>query len=202
MKFLVPIIIVALLGLTGCFIQKKGDTQAVVSQETVTEDLPSIHGLSAEPLLSDEAVALSKYDGKVMLIVNVASKCGLTPQYEDLQALHEELSGEGLAILGFPSNDFMRQEPGSEEEIASFCQKNYGVEFDMFEKVKVKGDDKHPVYQFLTEKDKNGVMDSKVSWNFQKYLLDKEGKLVAVFNPKVKVTEEEVRNEIQRLLKQ
>lgn len=163
-------------------------------------EAPSIHSLNAKSLLEDKDIPLTDYKGKVLLIVNTASKCGLTPQYKDLQALHEEFANDGLAVLGFPSNDFLSQEPGTEEEIATFCEKNYGVEFDMFEKVKVKGD-KHPIYQFLTEKEQNGVLDSKVSWNFQKYLLDKDGKLVTMISPRTKVTNDTVRSQIIDLLK-
>lgn len=160
----------------------------------------SIHSLKARRLLSDEEIELSVYKGHPLLIVNTASKCGLTPQYKDLQALHEKYAEKGLKILGFPSNDFLGQEPGTEEEIASFCQKNYGVDFDMFQKVKVKGKKKHPIYQFLTQKEKNGVLDSKVKWNFQKYLLDKDGKLITVINPKTKINDEEVIKKIEELL--
>jgi len=199
MRILVALLALALFGVVGFYFFNKNMKKTTTIPADQQTNAPSIHTLSAEPLLSDEAVSLNKYKGKVMLIVNVASKCGLTPQYEDLQALHEEFADEGLAILGFPSNDFMSQEPGSEEEIAEFCQKNYGVEFDMFEKVRVKSD-KHEVYQFLTQKDQNGLLDSEVSWNFQKYLLNKDGQLVAMFNPKVKVTDDGVRKQIQDLL--
>lgn len=176
--------------------------QKIMIQNAEQTNAKSIHSYSAEPLLSDKEVGLSKYKGNVMLVVNTASKCGLTPQYEDLQKLHEQYSSKGFSILGFPSNDFMNQEPGNEEQIAEFCEKNYGVEFDMFQKVKVKGKDKHPVYDFLTQKDKNGVLNSTVKWNFQKYLLDKKGRLVAVFSPKVSVYDEEVIQKIDSLLQQ
>lgn len=200
-NLILPLIIVAVLAAGAFYVYKmKMDKRVVVDETMVQNNDKTIHSLSAEPLASDEAISLSKYKGKAMLVVNTASKCGLTPQYEDLQKLHEEYNTNGLAILGFPSNDFMQQEPGSEDEIASFCKVNYGVEFDMFQKVKVKGNDKHPVYQFLTEKAKNGVLDSEVQWNFQKYLLDKDGKLVAVFNPKVSVYDKEVITKIDSLL--
>lgn len=200
-KIILGVIGIAIIAALAYSILGKMNKKVILDEKQQAE-ANSIHELTAEPLLSDEEVALSKYKGNVLLVVNTASKCGLTPQYEDLQKMHEEYSTKGLSILGFPSNDFMSQEPGSEEEIASFCEKNYGVEFDMFEKVKVKGNDKHPVYQFLTEKEKNGVLDSNVQWNFQKYLLDKDGKLVAVFNPKVSVYEPEVVQKIDSLLNQ
>jgi glutathione peroxidase len=117
--------------------------------------------------------------GKKVMIVNTASKCGFTPQYKDLEDLYEQ-SGGKLVIIGFPANNFANQEPGSASEIREFCTKNYGVTFPMMEKISVKGDDMHPLYKWLTSKDKNGVMDSEVKWNFQKYLIDENGKLVDV----------------------
>ena len=152
--------------------------------------------------IDSEDVSLSDFKGKVMLIVNVASKCGLTPQYEDLQKLYDEKKDEGLVILGFPANNFMSQEPGTDDEIQSFCQKNYGVTFPMFSKISVKGDDIHPLYQFLTEKEKNGVMDSSVKWNFQKYLLNKNGELVEVIPPSTSGLKSDVQDQIDELLAQ
>ena len=143
---------------------------------------------------------LEDFKGKVMLIVNVASKCGLTPQYEDLQALYEEYEDEGLVILGFPANNFMSQEPGSNEEILEFCTSNFGVTFPMFSKIDVKGRNMHPLYEYLTSESLNGKMDSKVSWNFQKYLIDRNGELVEVISPRERVNEEEVRTKITSLL--
>jgi len=130
--------------------------------------------------------------GKKVLVVNTASKCGYTPQYEGLQELYENYGGDDFVVIGFPANNFMNQEPGTNEEIKTFCTKNYGVSFPMMAKISVKGNDIHPLYEWLTEKDKNGKMDSKVKWNFQKYLIDEEGNLVEVFGPKVKPTSEEV----------
>jgi len=121
----------------------------------------------------------STLKGKKVMIVNTASKCGFTPQYKDLEELHEKYQGE-LVIIGFPANNFANQEPGSAAEIREFCTANYGVTFQMMEKISVKGDDIHPFYQWLTSKAKNGVMDSEVKWNFQKYLIDENGKLVDV----------------------
>jgi glutathione peroxidase len=123
--------------------------------------------------------------GKKVMIVNTASKCGYTPQYEDLQTLYEQF-GQKLVIIGFPANNFMNQEPGSAEEIRQFCTSKYEVTFPMMEKISVKGADMHPLYQWLTSKDKNGVMDSSVKWNFQKYLIDENGKLVDVIYSKEK----------------
>ena len=150
--------------------------------------------------LQGESVSLEEYKGKVVLLVNVASKCGLTPQYEDLQATYTKYKDEGLVILGFPANNFAWQEPGSDQEIEQFCTKNYGVDFPMFSKISVKGKDQHPLYQFLTQKEKNGVLDAKMKWNFQKFLVGKDGKLISVIDPRTKVTEEEVVTEIEGLL--
>lgn len=150
--------------------------------------------------IDGDEVDLAQYKGKVVLIVNVASKCGLTPQYEDLQKLYDEKSEKGLVILGFPANNFAGQEPGSDDEIEAFCTKNYGVTFPMFSKISVKGDDMHPLYQFLTEKEKNGVMDSKVKWNFQKYLINKNGEVVDMIAPSKSVLSEEVLAQIDALL--
>ncbi len=202
LKSLVLIFLIVILGLFifGYKSYKQKMTTSTIANSDQLEDSLSIFPYKAELLNSDVERSMGDYKGKVMLIVNTASKCGLTPQYKELQALYEQLNGEDFALFGFPSNDFMSQEPGSEEEIAEFCQMNYGVDFDMFEKVHVKGDDKHPIYQFLTEKEKNGVMDSEVNWNFQKYLLNKEGRLVAVFQPKVSVESAEVQEAISKLL--
>ena len=129
---------------------------------------------------------LSALKGKKVLVVNTASKCGLTPQYEQLQKLYETYGGEGFEIIGFPANNFANQEPGSNTEIATFCEKNYGVTFPMMSKISVKGNDIHPVYQWLTQKSRNGKMDSEIAWNFQKYLIDENGNLVDMVKPKVK----------------
>ena len=128
---------------------------------------------------------LSSLKGKKVMVVNVASKCGNTPQYKDLEEMYEKYQGE-LVIIGFPANNFGGQEPGTASEIREFCTQNYGVTFPMMEKISVKGDDMHPLYKWLTSKKKNGVMDSEVKWNFQKYLIDENGKLVDVLYPKEK----------------
>ena len=135
---------------------------------------------------------LASLKGKKVLVVNTASKCGLTPQYEQLQEVYKKFGGEKFTIIGFPANNFMKQEPGSNDEIAEFCEKNYGVTFQMMEKISVKGDDMHPLYQWLTQKSKNGVLDSEVGWNFQKYLIDEKGNLVKMVSPKVKPDDAEI----------
>jgi len=141
-------------------------------------------------------VKLSSFEGKKILIVNVASKCGFTPQYEGLQKLHEQY-GDQLVIIGFPCNQFLKQEPGGEGEIKEFCQKNYGVDFLMASKVDVKGGDKHPIYKWLTDFTLNGVESTKVSWNFQKYLIDEEGKYIQMFSPKTKPMDSKITSLIE-----
>ena len=151
----------------------------------------SLHQFTVEAL-EGESFDFSTLKGKKIMVVNTASKCGLTPQYKDLQALYEEYGSDKFVIVGFPANNFMSQEPGSNEEIAAFCERNYGVTFPMMAKIDVKGKDIHPVYAFLTQKEKNGVMDSKVSWNFQKYLVNEEGVLEKVISPRTSPKDEEI----------
>lgn len=126
---------------------------------------------------------LSSLKGKKVLIVNTASKCGYTPQYEDLQKLYEMYGGDDFTIIGFPANNFMKQEPGTNEEIKEFCTLNYGVTFPMMAKISVKGKDIHPLYQYLTSIDENGVLDASVKWNFQKFMIDENGKVVDYATP-------------------
>lgn len=140
---------------------------------------------------------LADLKGKKVLIVNTASKCGLTPQYEKLEELYKTYKDQNFVIVGFPANNFMNQEPGTDEEIKSFCTINYGVSFPMMSKISVKGDDIHPLYLWLTSKEQNGVMDSSVKWNFQKYLIDENGKLVKFFSPKTNPLDDEIVNWIK-----
>ncbi len=151
----------------------------------------SIYQYQIQALNSDEIIDLSDYQGKTMLLVNVASKCGYTPQYEDLQKLFETYQ-DRLVIIGFPCNQFLFQESGSEETIATFCKKNYGVTFPMTTKIKVKGNDKHPIYNWLTNKELNGVSDNTVSWNFNKFLIDGEGNLIGHYKSSVEPFAEEI----------
>ncbi|HBH06573.1 MAG TPA: glutathione peroxidase [Flavobacteriales bacterium] len=129
---------------------------------------------------------MSQLKGQKVMIVNTASKCGLTPQYEGLESLYEHYKDQGFTIVGFPANNFASQEPGTDEEIQDFCQKNYGVTFPMMSKISVKGKDMHPLYKWLTSKDLNGIQNSSVKWNFQKYLIDESGNLVKVIQPATK----------------
>lgn len=147
--------------------------------------------------INGEEFDFSMLKGKKVLIVNTASKCGLTPQYEQLQAVYDEYGGDDFVIVGFPANNFMKQEPGNDEEIAAFCKKNYGVTFPMMSKISVKGDDMHPLYKFLTQKAMNGHSDNEVQWNFQKYLINEKGELEEVIHPRVKPDSEEIVNWIK-----
>lgn len=144
--------------------------------------------------LDGEVLDFSTLKGKKILVVNVASKCGLTPQYTDLQKLYEQYGGDEFEIIGFPANNFMGQEPGTGEQIAEFCQKNYGVTFTMMEKLSVKGKDQSPIYKWLTSKDENGVLDGKVSWNFEKFLIDENGNLVKNLEPKTEPMDDQIVN--------
>ena len=139
----------------------------------------------------------STLKGKKILVVNTASKCGLTPQYEQLQAIYDKYKDQNFVIVGFPANNFMSQEPGTSSEIAEFCQRNYGVTFPMMDKISVKGKDMHPVYQFLTQKGKNGLQVSEVEWNFQKYLINENGELAKVVGPRTLPTDAEITNWIE-----
>jgi glutathione peroxidase len=147
--------------------------------------------------LSGNAFDFAALKGKKIMIVNTASECGLTPQYEQLQAVYEKYKDQNFVIVGFPANNFGSQEPGSNAQIASFCQKNYGVTFPMMAKISVEGNDQHPVYQFLTQKAKNGLEDSEVQWNFQKYLIHENGELAKVISPRVLPTDSEIINWIE-----
>ena len=142
--------------------------------------------------IDGEEISLAQFKGKKVLVVNVASKCGHTPQYEDLQKLYEEYGGDDFTIIGFPANNFLRQEPGTNEEIKEFCTINYGVTFPMMAKISVKGKDIHPLYEWLTKEENNGVMDAKVSWNFQKFMIDENGELVDMVSPKRKPYDEKI----------
>jgi glutathione peroxidase len=157
---------------------------------TMIAQSSEFHDFRVKTLEGDE-FNFSTLKGKKVLIVNTASKCGYTPQYEDLQTLHEQY-GKNLVIIGFPANNFANQEPGTALEIRQFCTDKYEVTFPLMEKISVKGDDIHPLYKWLTSKELNGVMDSEVKWNFQKYLVDENGKLVDVLYSKEKPGSEKV----------
>jgi len=145
----------------------------------------SFHDFTVMNILGEE-FDLAQFKGKKVLVVNTASKCGLSPQYAGLEKLYRDYGGGDFVVIGFPSNDFAKQEPGTNEEIATFCSTKYEVSFPMMSKIVVKGDDKHPLYKWLTEAAENGVEDSRVSWNFQKYLIDENGTLIGHIAPRKK----------------
>jgi glutathione peroxidase len=160
-------------------------TALVQADEKGNKKVPPVLNFTMKSL-DGKSVDLSKYQGRVVLLVNVASKCGYTPQYKGLQALHEKYSGQGLAVLGVPCNQFGRQEPGSSAEIASFCDKNYGVKFDLLEKVDVNGDGACPLYKFLTARETDPKFAGPIKWNFTKFLIARNGDVVARYEPGVK----------------
>lgn len=157
----------------------------------------SIYQFKVEDL-SGNTFDFASLKGKKILIVNTASKCGYTPQYEQLEAIYKKYKNQNFVIIGFPANNFMWQEPGTNAEIATFCRSKYGVTFPMMAKISVKGKDMHPIYQFLTQKKLNGVLDSKVEWNFQKYLINEKGQLEQVYMSGVKPNDEKIISWIEK----
>ena len=145
----------------------------------------SIYDFTVKDIYGDD-FKLSDLKGKKIMIVNTASKCGLTSQYKGLENLYSRYKSMNFVIVGFPANNFLWQEPGSNEKIANFCKENYGVTFPMMSKISVKGSSMHPLYKFLTDKSKNGVISSSVSWNFQKYLINEDGSIHMVISPRTK----------------
>jgi len=164
------------------------------SKDKAAAEKPAALAFKMKTLDGKEVDLADKYAGKVVLLVNVASKCGLTPQYKQLQALHEEYADDGLAIVGVPCNQFKGQEPGTSEEIAQFCESKYGVEFDLLEKVNVKSDeeDQAPLYKFLTSEETNPEFAGNITWNFEKFLIDRNGNVVARFTPRTKPDDPEL----------
>jgi len=153
--------------------------------------LRPLHDFVVQDIFGDE-FDLGSLSGKKVMIVNTASRCGLTPQFEQLEALYRTYADRGFVVIGFPANNFMNQEPGTNEEILEFCQANFGVTFPMMSRISVRGDDIAPVFQWLTQKSQNGVMDAEVRWNFQKFLIDGDGKLVDVLMPRERADSERV----------
>lgn len=174
-------------------------TTALLAADKGDKNVPNALNFKMKSLDGKE-VDLSKYKGKVLLIVNVASRCGNTPQYKGLEDLHEKYADEGLAVLGFPANEFGKQEPGSDKEIAEFCDKTYGVKFDMFSKVVVKGEDQCPLYKYLTSTETDPKFGGDITWNFEKFLVNRDGEVVARFSPKTKPESKEVVSAVEREL--
>ena len=175
---MIRIILFALM-LTACGSTSSNDTKMENTENIKTESPKSIHQFKVTSLDGGE-IDFSTFKGKKILIVNTASECGYTPQYKDLEALHNQYKDK-LVIVGFPANDFGGQEPGTNDEIKSFCSKNYGVSFPMAAKVSVKGENIAPIYQWLTKKENNGVLDAEIKWNFNKFLLNENGEIIAKF---------------------
>ena len=173
-----------------------GLLSSVRADDKGEKKVPAVFNYKMEGLDGKE-VDLSRYAGKVVMIVNVASHCGYTPQYKGLEALHEKYAKDGLVVLGVPSNDFGRQEPGTSEEIANFCKSKYAVKFDMLAKVPVKGDRQVPLYKYLTSKDTNPNFAGQIKWNFTKFLIGRNGEIVARFEPAVKPESAQVAKAIE-----
>ncbi|MEH0155204.1 glutathione peroxidase [Limibacter armeniacum] len=188
---------VALMLFSACSKVQKSRPEAVETASSETKEASPFYDFTLKSLDGSQDISFEQFKGKKVLLVNVASKCGYTPQYKDLQKLHE-MYGNEVVVLGFPANNFMGQEPGSNEEIATFCEKNYGVTFPMFEKISVKGDDQHQLYQWLSSKEKNGWNDEAPSWNFCKYLVNENGELVHFFNSKVEPMGDEIISAIKK----
>jgi glutathione peroxidase len=177
-----------------------GNAKEAVAKKETSDTQKSVHAFTMKNIDGVD-VPLSRYRGKVMLIVNVASKCGYTPQYTDLEELNKRYRERGLAVLGFPANNFGWQEPGTDEEIKTFCTTRYNVSFDMFSKISVKGSDQDPLYTYLTSEEANPETAGGVKWNFTKYLVDRNGKVIAKFGSGVKPLSEEVVKAVEEALK-
>ena len=184
----VLVVVAVILSWVGCF---AGQAPPLEAQGALDFNVKDIGG---------NDVDLAQYKGKVVMIVNVASKCGFVSQYGTLQAIYEQYKEKGFIILGFPANDFLHQEPGTNEEIKSFCTLNYGVSFDMFAKISVKGKEIAPLYAFLTSRKTNADFGGAIKWNFTKFLLNREGKIVARFGARAKPDSDEVIQAVQAAL--
>jgi len=181
-KVLIAILLSIPAWFISCLNSNKVSSQS--NSKMINTDSKSFHTLKAVSIDGD-TISMDQYKGKKIIVLNTASKCGYTPQYADWQAYYEK-NKDKVVVLGFPCNQFMSQEPGSAEEIGAFCQKNYGVTFQMFDKVDVKGDNQSPIYKFLTSADQNGWNSDVPSWNFCKYLIDEDGKLTHFFASGIK----------------
>jgi glutathione peroxidase len=179
-----------LISLIACS-QKAENKKEKLADNDLGQKTEDIYQFKVKTLMGDD-FDFSTLKGKKVMIVNTASKCGFTPQYKDLQNLYDAYKDKNFVIIAFPANDFGQQEPGSNRQIAKFCEQNYGVSFPMMSKISVKGTDMDPVYQFLTQKSKNGFKDSEVTWNFQKYLIDNKGHVVKVIEPKILPTDQSI----------
>jgi glutathione peroxidase len=193
MKTTIFLIVISLFLIIWACKSKTGTPE--VSDNTIEKQ--NIYQFKVKDLSGNE-FDFASLKGKKIMVVNTASKCGLTPQYTALEAIYEKYKDQNFVIIGFPANNFLWQEPGTNEEIGAFCSKNYGVTFPMMSKISVKGSDMHEIYQFLTQKAKNGLKDSDVSWNFQKYLINENGELDKVISPRTVPTDPEIINWIEQ----
>jgi len=189
-RILLALPLLPALGLLACL---------AASASGADEKKPSVLDFKVKDIDGAE-VALSKYQGKVLLIVNTASQCGLTPQYEGLEALYEKYKGEGLEVLAFPANEFGKQEPGTDEQIKEFCTSKYHVTFPVFSKIVVKGQGIHPLYSYLTSESTNPGHSGEIGWNFAKFLVDRKGEVIARFDPKVTPESDEVVKAVEKAL--
>ncbi|MFQ5607543.1 MAG: glutathione peroxidase [Candidatus Zixiibacteriota bacterium] len=200
LRYTVKYPMVAALALWGCG-QQSGETTTETGDQEVAEVGKTGETLDHRAIkfntIGAEETSLANISGRALLIVNVASECGYTPQYEGLQALYEKYRDQGLTVIGFPANNFGKQEPGSNDEILEFCQSRFHVTFPMMAKVSVKGDDQHPLFAYLTE---NADPSGDIPWNFHKFLLDGEGNIVARFEPAIKPLSDELTGAIEKLL--
>ena len=187
--------ILTIILFSSCKNQAQNSVTAIKPTEIIMEK-QTIYQFKVQDLEGNQ-FDFSSLKGKKILIVNTASKCGLTPQYKDLETIYNQYKDKNFVIIGFPANNFGAQEPGSNAEIGAFCKKNYGITFPMMEKISVKGSDMHVLYQFLTQKSKNGLKDSEVEWNFQKYLIDENGHLAEVMSPGVLPNDTSITNWIE-----
>ena len=185
------IVLLAFFGLLSCQNHAQPKVTATSNEKQKSMNAENIYQFKVTDLYGEQ-FDLNNLKGKKVMIVNTASKCGLTPQYKDLEALYQQYKDKNFVVVGFPANNFGGQEPGTNAEIGEFCEQNYGVTFPMMGKISVKGNDMHELYKFLTDKSKNGLQDSKVEWNFQKYLIDESGHLVRVVDPKTLPTDKSI----------
>lgn len=201
------ILFVGLGALVGCRPGATGDGEARLTErgeKSVVSGggeakMTSIYDIVVRDI-DGKDVSLGNYKGKVLLIVNTASKCGFTPQYKGLQSLFEKYGSRGLMVLGFPANNFMGQEPGTNAEIKEFCSTTYNVTFPMFEKISVKGEDKHPLYRYLTEERTNPDFAGEISWNFNKFLIGRDGKILGRFGSRTKPEDPELIDVLEKAL--
>ncbi len=186
---MIKLILAAVL-FTGCAQAQNNQTKATMSTIEIPATATSIHTFSVKAL-DGSTINFADFKGKKILLVNTASECGYTPQYKELEMLYEKYKTK-LVVVGFPANNFGGQEPGTNTEIKTFCEKNYGVTFPMAEKISVKGSDMAPIYKWLTSKTENGVLDAEIKWNFNKFLLDENGHIISKFDSGTKPMSEEI----------